>query len=85
MTTRSLAPLASLYGALALTLVACSGGSSGSFGGGIGGSSMFVQSCTLGCTNGLGGQQVSCQILNTFENADLSIAFSQPVDLQTAN
>ena len=46
---------------------------------------MFIQSCTLGCSNGLGGQQVSCQILNTFENADLSIAFSQPVNIATAN
>jgi len=72
--------------ALSIFLAACSGGSSGGGSGasGAGGSSMFVQSCTLGCSNGLGGNQVTCQILNTFENADLSITFSQPVDLSTA-
>ncbi|MBM3853189.1 MAG: hypothetical protein FJ399_08525 [Verrucomicrobia bacterium] len=58
----------------ALVLSACSGGGSG-------GSVMFIQSCTLGCSNGENGSQVSCGIINTFQNQDISISFSQPVSL----
>lgn len=56
----------------ALVLSSCSGGGSG-------GRVMFIQSCTLGCSNGLDGAQVSCGIVNTFQNQDISISFSQPV------
>ncbi len=56
----------------ALVFTSCSGGGSG---GGV----MFIQSCTLGCSNGENGAQVSCGIINTFQNQDISISFSQPV------
>lgn len=57
----------------ALVFTSCSGG------GGSGGGVMFIQSCTLGCSNGQNGAQVSCGIINTFQNQDISISFSQPV------
>lgn len=56
----------------ALVLSSCGGGGSG-------GRVMFIQSCTLGCSNGLDGAQVSCGIINTFQNQDISVSFSQPV------
>jgi hypothetical protein len=58
----------------AIVLSSCSGG------GGSGGGVMYIQSCTLGCSNGEGGAQVSCGIINTFQNQDISVSFSQPVD-----
>ncbi len=58
----------------AIVLSSCSGG------GGSGGGVMFIQSCTLGCSNGQNGAQVSCGIINTFQNQDISVSFSQPVD-----
>ena len=48
-------------------------------GGGSGGGAMYVESCTLGCTNGNGGEQVSCGIVNTYQNQDVAVVFSQPV------
>jgi hypothetical protein len=42
---------------------------------------MYVLTCVLGCNNGSGGQQVSCGIVNTFENQDITVQFSAPVDL----
>jgi hypothetical protein len=63
-------------GTLALGLLAgCSGG------GGDGGGRMFVLSCSLGCNNGAGGQDVTCGIVNTFVNQDIAIQFSEEVDL----
>ena len=47
--------------------------------GGSGGGAMYVESCTLGCTNGKGGDQVSCGIVNTYQNQDVAVVFSQPV------
>ncbi len=46
---------------------------------------MYVVSCSLGCTNGLGGDQVFCSIVNTFQNQELSILFSEPIDLFSVN
>ncbi|MCE9593369.1 MAG: hypothetical protein K8S98_04175 [Planctomycetes bacterium] len=65
----------------ALTLVSASCGGSG----GSSGSSMFIEQCSLGCTNGLGGTPVTCGIINTFQNQDLSVLFSQPVDFSTVD
>ncbi len=48
-------------------------------GGGSGGGAMYVESCTLGCTNGRNGEQVSCGIVNTYQNQDVAVVFSQPV------
>ncbi|MCY3004165.1 MAG: hypothetical protein NTV21_20410 [Planctomycetota bacterium] len=55
-------------------LTSCSGGSSG-------GGRMYVESCTLGCTNGQSGDQVSCGIVNTYQNQDVAVVFSQPVSI----
>ena len=69
-------PIRLRLGTLALGLLAgCSGG------GGDGGGRMFVLSCSLGCNNGAGGQDVTCGIVNTFVNQDIAIQFSEPVDL----
>ncbi|MFT5050953.1 MAG: hypothetical protein ACI8QZ_002360 [Chlamydiales bacterium] len=59
---------------LPLGLLACSSGSSGGTG------DMFVESCSLGCNNGSDGGQVFCQIINAFENQEISVLFSEPVD-----
>jgi len=64
--------LAAGFFGTATILSSCSGGGSG-------GGGMFVQSCTLGCSNGEGGSQVSCGIVNTYQNQDISVSFSQPV------
>lgn len=69
----------SWLGGLALMTAGCSGG------GGSGGSSFFVQTCNLGCNSGAGGTQISCGVVNTFENQDLALLFSQPVDLGSVN
>lgn len=70
---------------LLLPLSACSGGSDSDAGAGSSGGDMFVVSCSLGCTNGLGGDQVFCSIVNTFQNQELSILFSEPIDLFSVN
>ncbi len=56
-----------------------------SSGGGDGGGSFFVQTCSLGCSNGQGGSQVNCGVANTFENADVALLFSDTVDLSSVN
>ena len=64
--------LSTLVGAASL-FASCSGNG--------GNRGMYVQSCTLGCTNGKGGLQVSCGIINTYQNQDLAVVFSDAVDL----
>ncbi|MBM3988566.1 MAG: hypothetical protein FJ294_11500, partial [Planctomycetes bacterium] len=54
-------------------LSSCTGG------GAADGGAMFVESCTLGCTNGNGGEQVSCGIVNTYLNQDIAVVFSESV------
>jgi hypothetical protein len=61
---------------LALTLAGCSGSNSGS-------GAFFVETCSLGCSNGQGGSQVSCGVVNAAENQDLAMLFSGPVALGT--
>lgn len=68
-----------LAAGLLILAASCSGGS-GSAGG-----SMFIRSCSLGCNQGQGGQQVSCGVINTFKNQDLSLIFSQPVDFASVS
>ena len=70
---------------LLLPLSSCSGSSDSGTGSSDSGGDMFVVSCSLGCTNGLGGDQVFCSIVNTFQNQELSILFSEPIDLFTVN
>ncbi|MEE8468637.1 MAG: hypothetical protein V3T22_09290 [Planctomycetota bacterium] len=63
-----------------LPLAGCSGG-----GGSGGGGDLFVLTCSLGCTNGIGGEQVFCSIVNTHRNLEISIRFSEEVDLFSVN
>ena len=50
------------------------GGASGAF---------YVETCSLGCSNGLGGNQVTCGVVNAAENQDLALLFTAPVDLDS--
>jgi hypothetical protein len=60
--------------AIAAFLPSCSKTSSAS------NSDMFVQTCSLGCSSGQSGFQISCAIVDTFVNKDVTILFSLPVD-----
>jgi hypothetical protein len=60
-------------------LAGCGGGSSA------GGGAMYVEACTLSCTNGVGGTQVSCGVLNTFQNQEIAVLFSQSADITTVS
>jgi hypothetical protein len=73
--------LAALLG-FGLLLPGCSSGSWG-WSGGSGssaGSIMFVESCSLGCGNGV-DDQVGCSIVNVGRNAEITLQFSEAVDL----
>jgi hypothetical protein len=61
------------HAALALTTSCLSAGISS-------GQAMYVESCSLGCSNGSGGTQVSCSLVNVYENSEISVRFSRPVD-----
>ncbi len=63
----------------AVVLGACSSSEGGNLG------TMFVDSCSLGCTNGRGGEQVFCSIVNTYQNQEVSILFSEDVDLSSVS
>jgi hypothetical protein len=43
-------------------------------------SSMYIQSCGLGCSSGAGGTQVSCGVTSIHEDEVLRIKFSRPID-----
>lgn len=70
------APLAAIATAF---LAACSTGSES----GVNGGQLFVRSCSLGCSDGASGVQVSCQVQSTVQNTDISVLFSEPVDINT--
>jgi hypothetical protein len=42
--------------------------------------SMYIESCSLGCSNGGGGTAVSCPPAAVFQNSEIRIRFSHPVD-----
>ncbi|MDE0914886.1 MAG: hypothetical protein OSB57_06865 [Planctomycetota bacterium] len=48
-------------------------------------SSFYIDSCTLGCTDGIEGDAVNCAIANTYQNQEISIIFSEPFDLFSVN
>ena len=48
------------------------------------GGPMFVESCSLGCANGDGGQ-VGCSIVNVGRNVEITLLFSESVDLSSVN
>ena len=69
---------------LSLGLAGCSGGGGTSTG------AFYVETCSLGCTNGYDDvnnefAQVTCTIINTFQNQEIALLFSNPVDLFTVN
>ncbi|MEL6428230.1 MAG: hypothetical protein AAFU73_15205 [Planctomycetota bacterium] len=72
------APL--LVGPLLLGLGACSGSDGGANSG-----ELVIRSCSIGCSNGSGGAQVSCFIRDVSENQEISILFSEPVDPSSLN
>ncbi|MFT5050952.1 MAG: hypothetical protein ACI8QZ_002359 [Chlamydiales bacterium] len=41
---------------------------------------MFIESCSLGCSDGGDGTVVFCSLINTFQNGDIALRFSQPID-----
>lgn len=63
-----------------LLFTSCSGS-----GGGGGTGVMFVETCSLGCSNGQTGLQVSCAVSQIFQNQELGVLFSEPVDITTVN
>ena len=72
--TRSLPLAVSLF--FAGAIASCGGG--GSSGGG-GGGAMYIDTCSLGCSNGASTSQVSCSIAQHSRNGDVTIFFSDPV------
>lgn len=40
---------------------------------------LFIESCSLACTNGTGGASVFCGVVNVTENQEISILFSRPI------
>ncbi|MDP6539494.1 MAG: Ig-like domain-containing protein [Planctomycetota bacterium] len=66
----------------ALTLFsACSAGDAGLSVGG----AMYVESCSLGCANGSDGAQIGCSIVNVGRNVEITLLFSEEVDLSSVN
>jgi len=63
----------------ALGLAGCSGSSSSN------GGAFYVETCTLGCTNGAPGNKITCSIIDTFQNQEIALLFSAPVDLFSVN
>jgi hypothetical protein len=41
---------------------------------------MYIESCSLGCSSGSGGSQVSCVLTSHSPDADVRVRFSRPVD-----
>ena len=66
---------------LALLLPACSGGGSDSESAG----TMFIETCSLGCSSGSSGFQISCANNQADLNEEITITFSQPVDPASVN
>ncbi len=72
-------PVAIMILGLSLGLASCSGGGGVSTGG------FHIETCSLGCTNGTEGDQITCSIIDTYQNQEISILFSNPVDLFSVN
>lgn len=72
--------LASATAASLLFVSSCSNS-----GGSAGGGAMFVETCSLGCSNGSSGLQVSCAVSQIFQNQELAVLFSEPVDIFSVN
>ncbi|MEO2161435.1 MAG: Ig-like domain-containing protein, partial [bacterium] len=72
-------PVAILFLGLSLGLAGCSGG------GGNGSGAFYVESCSIGCSTGETGNQIACQIVDTYQNQEISLLFSDPIDLFSVN
>jgi hypothetical protein len=75
-------------GAYATSLILLLAGCGGDGGGSDSDSSnapMFIQTCSLGCSSGTGGAQVSCALVSTYVNQDIAIYFSAPVNPASIN
>ena len=46
---------------------------------------MFIETCSLGCSNGQGSLQVSCSIVNVAQNVEITVLFSRPIELSSVN
>jgi len=44
---------------------------------------MYIESCSLGCNNGEAGDQIFCTLINTYQNQEVSVVFSESVDMST--
>ncbi len=73
-------PIALTAFAVSLLAACSSGGEAGANGG-----ALFVRSCSLGCSDGSSGAQVSCQVTNTVQNTEISVLFTEPVDIGTVS
>ncbi len=49
------------------------------------GNDLYIETCSLGCSSGAGGAEVSCALTFVFQNLDLSFTFSEDVDLATVS
>jgi len=58
-----------------LVAAGCTGSTSGDNSG-----ALYVQTCSLSCTDGQGGAQVFCAIVNVFQNTEISVLFSEALD-----
>jgi len=63
-----------------LALLAGCGSGSGSSGSG---GDLSIQTCSLNCSVGTGGDQVFCIVRNVTENGEVSVTFSAPIDPTT--
>jgi hypothetical protein len=41
---------------------------------------MYIETCSLGCSSGAGGNQISCGVVDVPVNASIEVHFSRPVD-----
>lgn len=83
-----LQPLLSAAGLGAILLLGSCDGTSSSGANSTG--DLYIVSCSLGCSSGVGddasgGDQVSCSIINTYQNQEISILFSEEIDLVSIN
>jgi hypothetical protein len=70
---------------LTLALSGCGGSGSGGGSGSSDNAAMFVQTCSLGCSSGQTGSQVSCALVSAYTNQDIAIYFSEEVDPSSIN
>ncbi|MEM6672776.1 MAG: hypothetical protein AAF726_08015 [Planctomycetota bacterium] len=76
------AAAAAATGVVAATalLAGCGSSESSDFAG-----DLFIEACSLACTDGTGGLQVNCGVVNVTENVEVSVLFSNPIDASTLN